>query len=135
MTVTNHTALYRVTIPANSSTLRQNALPYSPLILFDLTDLPESRINGSITVDGNTGRITGNGTFSPSFGLGTYDLHFCADFLGADIRDTVRNSRSTGFPILCGFVCSKSEMSLNFGAKRNISEPRGARSILIFQLF
>ena len=90
MTVTNHTALYRVTFPTNSSKTYQNqtALPYSPLILFDLTDLPESRINGSIEVDGSTGRITGNGTFSPSFGLGTYDLHFCADFSGADIRDT-----------------------------------------------
>lgn len=90
MTVTNHTALYRVTFPTNSSTSygNQTALPYSPLILFDLTDLPESRINGSIEVDGTTGRIVGNGTFNPSFGLGTYDLHFCADFSGADIRDT-----------------------------------------------
>lgn len=62
MTVTNHTALYRVTFPSNSSTTtqqNQTALPYSPLILFDLTDLPESRINGSIEVDGATGRIIG----------------------------------------------------------------------------
>lgn len=89
MTVTNHTALYRLTFPSNSTTApNQTVLPYSPLILFDLTDLPESRINGSIAVDGGTGRITGNGTFNPSFGLGTYDLHFCADFSGASIRDT-----------------------------------------------
>lgn len=56
MTVTNHTALYRVTFSTDSSTPYQNqtALPYSPLILFDLTDLPESRINGSIDVDGTT---------------------------------------------------------------------------------
>jgi putative alpha-1,2-mannosidase len=90
MTVTNHTALYRINFPSNSTTIGQNSsvLPYSPLILVDLTDLPESRINGSIEVDGSTGRITGNGTFAPSFGLGTYDLHFCADFSGASIRDT-----------------------------------------------
>jgi putative alpha-1,2-mannosidase len=90
MTVTNHTALYRITFPSNSTTSIQNqtALPYSPLILVDLTDLPDSRINGSIEVDGSTGRIVGNGTFNPSFGLGTYDLHFCADFSGAEIRDT-----------------------------------------------
>jgi putative alpha-1,2-mannosidase len=90
MTVTNHSALYKLTFPTNSSAPYENAtaLPYSPLILFDLTDLPESRINGTIEVDGTTGRITGNGTFSPSFGLGTYDLHFCADFSGAAIRDT-----------------------------------------------
>lgn len=91
MTTTNHTALYRLTFPANltnSATDNETALPYSPLILFDLTDLPESRINGSISVDGTTARITGNGTFRPSFGLGTYDLHFCADFSGAKIRET-----------------------------------------------
>jgi putative alpha-1,2-mannosidase len=88
MTVSNHTALYRVTFPKNGTTAQNQSLPNSPLILFDLTDLPESRINGSIEVDGSTGRITGSGTFSPSFGLGTYDLHFCADFSGAAIRDT-----------------------------------------------
>lgn len=90
MTVTNHTALYRINFPSNSTaaTRNQTALPYSPLILVDLTDLPESRINGSIEVDGFTGRITGNGTFAPSFGLGSYDLHFCVDFSGASIRDT-----------------------------------------------
>lgn len=88
MTVSNHTALYRVTFPANATTAQNVSLPNSPLILFDLTDLPESRINGSIGVNETTGTITGSGTFSPSFGLGTYDLHFCADFCGAAIRDT-----------------------------------------------
>jgi putative alpha-1,2-mannosidase len=91
MTAANHTALYRLTFPANltaTNLKNETALPYSPLILFDLTDLPESRINGSISVDGTTARVTGNGTFNPSFGLGTYDLHFCADFSGAAIRET-----------------------------------------------
>jgi putative alpha-1,2-mannosidase len=88
MTVSNHTALYRVTFPKNGITAKGQPVPNSPLILFDLTDLPESRINGSIAVDGKSGRITGSGTFSPSFGLGTYNLHFCADFSGAAVRET-----------------------------------------------
>jgi putative alpha-1,2-mannosidase len=91
MTTTNHTALYRITFPTNStSNTTGKPLPYSPLILVDLTDLPDSRSNGSVQVDGTSGRITGNGTFNPSFGQATsyYTLHFCADFSGADIRDT-----------------------------------------------
>jgi len=88
MTVSNHTALYRLTFPKSATNAQNVTLPNSPLVLFDLTDLPDSRINGSMAVDGNTGRITGSGTFNPSFGLGTYDLHFCADFSGSKIRDT-----------------------------------------------
>ncbi|KAJ4395869.1 hypothetical protein N0V93_000083 [Gnomoniopsis smithogilvyi] len=92
ITVTNHTALYRINFPGNSSTGNTNssspALTYSPLILVDLTDLSDSRSNGSVSVDPSSGRIIGNGTFNPSFGIGTYDLHFCADFQGASIRDT-----------------------------------------------
>ena len=85
MTTTNHTALYRFTFP--ETPVESNAT-LSPLILADLSDLPNSRINGSISVDASTGRIIGNGTFSPSFGIGTYTLHFCADFSGAAVRDT-----------------------------------------------
>lgn len=61
---------------------------YSPLILVDLTDLANSLRNGSVAVDHSSGRIIGNGTFDASFGIGSYDLHFCADFEGAPIRDT-----------------------------------------------
>jgi putative alpha-1,2-mannosidase len=85
MTVTNHTALYRFTFPETPA--ERNAT-LSPLILADLTDLPDSRINGSVSVDEDTGRISGTGTFSPSFGIGSYTLHFCADFSGGEIRDT-----------------------------------------------
>ena len=84
MTVTNHTALYRFTFPTNSTT----SAPLSPLLISDLTDLPDSRINGTAKVDGDTGRMTGTGVFAPSFGIGSYALHFCADFQGATIRDT-----------------------------------------------
>jgi hypothetical protein len=79
MTVSNHTALYRFTFP--EIPLEPNT-PLSPLILADLADLPNSRSSGAVSVDPVTGRITGNGTFSPSFGIGAYDLHFCADFSG-----------------------------------------------------
>jgi putative alpha-1,2-mannosidase len=80
-----------MTFPSSASTAAMRdgtGLPYSPLILVDLTDLPDSRTNASISVDPATGRISGSGTFSPSFGIGTYDLHFCTDFSGAVIRDT-----------------------------------------------
>ncbi|TVY87384.1 putative secreted glycosidase, partial [Lachnellula willkommii] len=87
MTVTNHTALYRITFPSNSTDASQNTT-YSPLILVDLIDLPQSITNGSIAVDPKTGRISGNGTFGPSFGVGTYNLNFCADFSGAQVRQT-----------------------------------------------
>lgn len=94
MTVTNHTSLYRFRFPDNQTSndtypnQTSAALPLSPLFLVDLTDLPDSRINGSIAVDPTSGRITGNGTFQPSFGVGSYNAYFCADFSGAAIRDT-----------------------------------------------
>lgn len=97
MTVSNHTALYRFTFPDTPTEVNATL---SPLILADLIDLPLSRTNGSVSVDESTGRITGNGTFSPSFGIGSYDLHFCADFQGASIRDTgvFVNNRASSQP-------------------------------------
>ncbi|KAH0491585.1 hypothetical protein TgHK011_003010 [Trichoderma gracile] len=81
MTVSQHAALYRFTFP-------QEAKDKHPLILLDLTDLWQSRQNASIQVDDKTGRMTGNGTFLPSFGAGSYVMHFCADFFGPDIHET-----------------------------------------------
>lgn len=108
MTVSNHTALYRISFPpppgtpvppktngtastyTTTTTNKSSPTGPSPLILIDLTDLSDSRGSGSVSVDPDTGRITGSGTFSPSFGVGTYDLHFCADFdgQGVAVRDT-----------------------------------------------
>lgn len=85
MTVTNHTALYRFTFP--STPIEANAT-LSPLILADLIDLPLSRSNGSMSVDPGSGRLSGQGVFEPSFGIGNYKLYFCADFSGAAVRDT-----------------------------------------------
>lgn len=79
MTVTAHTALYNFHFPPNGS---------SPLMLLDLTDLQDSRQNANISVDPATGRMSGNGTFLPSFGVGSYQAYFCVDFKGALLRDT-----------------------------------------------
>lgn len=84
MTVSNHTSLFRFDFPATPV----DGSPLSPLILMDLTDLSNSRLNGSISVDGGSGKMTGNATYSPSFGSGNYKLYFCAEFQGATIRDT-----------------------------------------------
>ena len=82
MTTTNRSALYRFTFNETSSDT------LSPVILVDLMDLPQSRTNGTAVVDPSTGRLSGNGTFKPSFGIGSYSLHFCVDFKGADLRNT-----------------------------------------------
>jgi putative alpha-1,2-mannosidase len=81
MTTTNRSALYRFTFTDTSE-------PLSPVILLDLMDLPQSRSNGSAGVDPKTGRLTGSGVFSPSFGIGTYKSYACVDFKGAELRDT-----------------------------------------------
>ncbi|KAH0494614.1 hypothetical protein TgHK011_001230 [Trichoderma gracile] len=91
MTVTNHTALYRFSFPTDGTPTKLPAdgkTPYSPLILADLADLSGSRSAAVISVDAHTGRISGNGTFRPSFGIGTYNAYFCTDFKGAKLRDT-----------------------------------------------
>ncbi|KAG5934177.1 hypothetical protein E4U59_006366 [Claviceps monticola] len=106
MTVTNHVALYRFTFPTDGTPTKRSGneaqpkMPYSPLILVDLTDLSNSRSNGSVQVDSKTGRIVGFGTFSPSFGIGTYNSFFCADFHGSEVRDTgvFMNSRAASEP-------------------------------------
>ncbi|KAI9843619.1 MAG: hypothetical protein M1837_006201 [Sclerophora amabilis] len=83
MTVSHHTSLFRFQFPidpVDGSTL-------SPLILLDLTDLSDSRFNGAVSVEGESGKMTGNATFAPSFGSGTYTLYFCTEFQGSPVRD------------------------------------------------
>ncbi|KAK2766431.1 putative alpha-1,2-mannosidase [Colletotrichum kahawae] len=79
MTVSDHAALLRFTFPSGNE---------HPLVMLDLTDLWASRQNASIKIDTPTGRMTGNGTFLPSFGAGSYVMHYCVDFFGAKIFDT-----------------------------------------------
>jgi putative alpha-1,2-mannosidase len=80
MTVSNHTVLYRFTFPMSDSTA-------NPIIMVELNDLPHSAHNTKVFHDNSTGRIFGNGSFTPSFGTGKYNLHFCADFSGAGVSD------------------------------------------------
>lgn len=96
MTATAHTALYRFSFPGNDTLTvftrdgepPQTGVPYSPLILVDLSDLMNSRSAGGIQVYPESGRIIGEGRYSPSFGIGKYHAFFCADFRGAQIRKT-----------------------------------------------
>ncbi|KAJ6036369.1 secreted glycosidase [Penicillium herquei] len=80
MTAAHHTTLFRFNFTDATS----------PLVLLDLSDLSDSRQdNATISVDNTTGRMTGSAKFLPSFGSGTYTLHFCADFQSSgELRDS-----------------------------------------------
>ncbi|KAI1391753.1 glycoside hydrolase family 92 protein [Hypoxylon trugodes] len=82
MTSSEHAALYRFEFPAGDSDGDSH-----PLVLLDLTDLWQSRQNATVLVDPTNGRFKGNGTFLPSFGAGSYVMHFCVDFFGGEIFD------------------------------------------------
>jgi hypothetical protein len=95
LTTTNHTALYRFTFLIRSTAASNqpeeracDAEPLSPLLIAELTDLSESILDGTASVNPGTGRMTGSGTFQPSFGMDSCRLHFCADFRGAAIKET-----------------------------------------------
>ncbi|KAI0010825.1 glycoside hydrolase family 92 protein [Xylariaceae sp. FL0662B] len=79
MTSSEHAALYKFEFPAGEG--------QHPLVLLDLTDLWKSRQNASISVDADSGRLKGNGTFLPSFGPNSYVMHFCVDFFGGEVFD------------------------------------------------
>lgn len=81
-TVTAHTALYRFTFPKN---LTASGAALRPVISLDLNDLAGKRYGGaSVAIHAATGQISGSARFPPSFGAGTFALHFCADFSSAD---------------------------------------------------
>lgn len=84
MTVSNHTAIYRFKFLEPEK--EQNAT-LSPYILAELSDLPNTARETTLTYNSTTGRITGSGLFTPSFGTGQYFLAFCADFTGAAVQD------------------------------------------------
>ncbi|KAI1387827.1 glycoside hydrolase family 92 protein [Hypoxylon trugodes] len=89
MTATGHATLYRFSFSKDDQVLSHNAMvPNNPLVLLDLTDLGTTRTGGDVVVDPIAGRITGNGSFNPSFGTGVYKAHACADFRGAEIRQS-----------------------------------------------
>lgn len=88
MTVSEHAALFRFDFSLASSDNQST----SPVIILDLTDLWKSRQNASLSIEAEpgseSGRLTGNGTFLPSFGAGSYQLYFCLDVAGGDIKDS-----------------------------------------------
>jgi len=93
MTVTEHAVLYRFSFPGTDTvnvTVDDvtKEVPYSPLIVADMIDLSNSRHKGGCQVYPESGRIVGDGQYSPSFGSGFYQAFFCADFRGAKIRNT-----------------------------------------------
>ncbi|XHF97346.1 hypothetical protein AWENTII_000936 [Aspergillus wentii] len=81
-TVSHHASLFRFQFPTDNAS--------SPLVLLDLSDLSDTRQdNGTVSVNADTGRMTGHARFLPSFGSGSYVPYFCADFKSpAGIRDT-----------------------------------------------
>lgn len=97
MTVTQHTALYNFYFPPATSS---NGTALSPQLVLDLTDIYDTRQNASISIDEETGRIIGNGTFLPSFGAGSYIAYFCADFTGVALKDSgiYVNNRAGTYP-------------------------------------
>ncbi|KAF7308199.1 Alpha-1-2-mannosidase family protein [Mycena chlorophos] len=75
VTVTQHAALHRFTYPSGTK---------EPILLLEVTrDLSGSyRAPGNYTVSPATHggvRVTGGGTFGPSFGEGQYAVYFCMD--------------------------------------------------------
>ncbi|KAL1865104.1 hypothetical protein VTK73DRAFT_5474 [Phialemonium thermophilum] len=86
LTVADHTAVMRFEFPLGEG--GDGTSQEHPLILLDLTDLWQSRQNATVAVDPETGRMKGNGTFLPSFGAGSYVLHYCVDFFGAKVFDS-----------------------------------------------
>ncbi|KAJ9151165.1 Alpha-1,2-mannosidase-like protein [Pleurostoma richardsiae] len=90
MTATDHAALYSFSFSPSETLVDGDGetVPYSPLILLDLSDLAVSRRTGGVQVYPESGRIAGHGKFSPSFGNGNYQAYVCADFKGANIRKT-----------------------------------------------
>ncbi|KAI0449998.1 glycoside hydrolase family 92 protein [Xylaria acuta] len=85
MTASEHAALFRFQFPSSSS--GNSSGQQHPFVLLDLTDLWQSRQNASVSVDAETARMRGNGTFLPSFGAGSYVMHYCVDFFGGDVFD------------------------------------------------
>jgi putative alpha-1,2-mannosidase len=86
MTVTSHTALYRFKF-GKAVNPTYNVDTPGPVVLVALEDLHGSARRQLIEVDEKTGRIMGNATFAPSFGVGNYEAFFCIDFKGAKVRD------------------------------------------------
>ncbi|KAF2834161.1 glycoside hydrolase family 92 protein [Patellaria atrata CBS 101060] len=95
MTASNKTALYRFKFPEypdpisfpNPNTVEVQTAKFRPFLFVDLSDLANTRIEGSASVDAETSRMTASGRFVPSFGTGDYQIYICADVKGAPIKN------------------------------------------------
>ncbi|KAI9068178.1 glycoside hydrolase family 92 protein [Trametes sanguinea] len=74
LTATRRAALHRYTFPANATI---------PRLVVDITnDGQQSNSVPIVTIDPDTGRVTGGSTFAASFGPGVYRAYTCVDFKG-----------------------------------------------------
>ncbi|KAK4504979.1 hypothetical protein PRZ48_002942 [Zasmidium cellare] len=80
MTASDRAVLYRFSFANHTTVL-------DPVILADAGDLPSSSGPRDLFVSAETGRMTAQGTFNPSFGKGNYNVYMCTDVKGAQIQD------------------------------------------------
>lgn len=80
MTASDRAALYRFSFVNGTSV--QN-----PVIMADASDLPSSSGPRDLFVNAETGRMTAQGEFSPSFGKGKYSVYMCTDVKGAQLQE------------------------------------------------
>lgn len=80
MTASHKAALYRFSFVSGT-------LVHNPVIVADGSDLPHTPGRRDLFVDAETGRMTGEGEFVPSFGKGNYTPYMCVDFKGAQLQD------------------------------------------------
>lgn len=81
MTASDRAALYRFSFANGTNVV-------NPVITADGSDLPGSNGLRDLYVDAETGRMTAEGIFNPSFGQGVYSTYMCADFKGAQLQDS-----------------------------------------------
>ncbi|KAF7194324.1 putative secreted glycosidase [Pseudocercospora fuligena] len=80
MTAGERVSIFRFSFNETTSTA-------NPILTVDASDLPSSVGDRSIAIDPETGRITAEGEFNPSFGQGTYKSYQCIDFRGGKLQD------------------------------------------------
>lgn len=80
MTASERTSLFRFSFGKDISTR-------NPVLSMDASSLAETVGTRSIAIDPENNRITAEGTFKPSFGIGSYRSYQCADFRGAKLQD------------------------------------------------
>ncbi|KAF8525819.1 alpha-1,2-mannosidase, putative subfamily [Hysterangium stoloniferum] len=119
VTVTQHAALHQFTY-ANQSKM---------ILLLDLTtDLSRSFLGGSVNIaPTSTGtRITGGGTFQPSFGQGTYQVFFCYDspaFQNAVLFNGSKFTNITG-PVNATIPVATAGIAMSFTGSTNVLNVR-----------